>query len=61
MRAFNERVDETWGRDVGRYTYQRAGGVDTCVADGGVIEPFRLGEPKEPVAGDVHGSVGGRV
>lgn len=35
--------------------YQRAGGVDTCVADGGVIEPFWLGEPEEPVAGDVHG------
>lgn len=35
--------------------YQRAGGVDTCVADGGVIEPFGLGEPEEPVAGDVHG------
>ncbi len=39
----------------GGEAYQRAGGVDTCVADGGVIEPFWLGEPEEPVAGDVHG------
>lgn len=34
--------------------YQCAGGVDACVADGGVIEPFWLGEAEEAVAGDVH-------
>jgi hypothetical protein len=47
----------TWGDGwyVGCGTYQSAGGVDACVADGGVVQPFGLGEPEEPVAGDVHG------
>ena len=36
-------------------TYQGAGGVDTCVAHGGVVEPFRLREAEQAVVRDVHG------
>lgn len=35
--------------------YQCAGGVDACVAESRVIEPFWLGEAEESVAWDVHG------
>lgn len=30
-------------------TYQSAGGVDACVTDCGVVEPFWLGEAEESV------------
>jgi hypothetical protein len=32
------------------WTHQGAGGVDACVTDGGVVEPFWLGEAEKAVA-----------
>lgn len=34
--------------------YQGAGDVDATVSDGGVIQPFGLGEAEEIVVGNVH-------
>ena len=34
--------------------YQCAGGVNACVAHGGVVKPFGLGPAEEAVVGDVH-------
>jgi hypothetical protein len=42
-------IEMSWGYEGGIGAYQCAGDVNATVADGGVIEPFWLGEAEEAV------------
>ena len=48
-----------WSGCIG--AYQGAGDVDAAISDGGVIQPFWLGETEEAVVGDVHCVVVGMI